>query len=213
MGCLTLATGAAQEDAELYRLDTTDYRIDLSVRFFSPYLGKQLSFRSAAHPEKLICSSGNGDSSSCLEKFVGAVAVATYKFQSLRKGVVAAASFREVVTRVAQSDELDPRATYPCRRPLFKGEGSDIQAFGYDESLVPVTDREVLRAEASSRMWAVYRQELFVNEDREPFAVLMWKHTLSRIELTRVCAPSSAATCDYLAQAAGITFDSIGGSH
>ena len=34
-------------------------------------------------------------------------------------------------------------------------------------------------------MWVVYRQELFVNGDSEPFGVVEWKHTLNRIEVVR----------------------------
>jgi hypothetical protein len=75
------------------------------VRFFCPYLGRQLSFRSVANPKKLLCYSGNGDSSSCLERFVGALAVVTYRFQARRNHVAAAATFREVVNVVAQSDD------------------------------------------------------------------------------------------------------------
>jgi hypothetical protein len=32
-------------------------------------------------------------------------------------------------------------------------------------------------------MWRVYRQELFLSGDSEPFGVVEWKHTLNRIEL------------------------------
>ena len=186
LGCLALSPCGAQERAEVYRLDTADYRIEMTVRFFSPYLGRQLSFRSVANPKKLLCYSGNGDSSSCLERFVGALAVVTYRFQARRKHVAAAATFREVVNVVAQSDGLDPRPPYVREVRLVKGEGTDVQAFGYDESSVPEAEREALRAESRSRMWVVYRQELFVNGDSEPFGVVEWKHTLNRIEVVRV---------------------------
>jgi hypothetical protein len=211
LGCLALSSCGAQERSKVYRLDTADYRIEMIVRFFSPYLGRQLSFRSVANPKKLLCYSGNGDSSSCLERFVGALAVVTYRFQSRRRHAVAAAKFREVVKVVAQSDVLDPRPPYEREVRLVRGEGSDIQASGYDESSVPETEREALRAETRSTMWVVYRQKLFVNGDSEPFGVVEWKHTLNRIELVRVCAPSSAgSSCSYPANGAGIAPGSCG---
>jgi len=200
-GCSALSPCGAQERAEVYRLHTADYRIEMTVRFFSPYLGRQLSFRSTSNPKEFLCYSGNGDSSLCLERFVGALAVVTYRFQARRKHVVAAATFREVVNVVAQSDGLDPRPPYVREVRLVKGEGSDIQASGYDESSVPETEREALRAETRSRMWVVYRQKLFVNGDSEPFGVVEWKHTLNRIEVVRVSAPSPAgSSCSYPAQ-------------
>jgi hypothetical protein len=198
LGCLALATGRAQEHAQVYRLDTADYQINMTVRFFSPYLGTQLSFRRVSNPNESLCYSATGVSDSCLQRFVGALTLVTYQFRSRRKNVAAAASFREVVTVVAQSDELDPRPPYEREVPLDKGEGSDIQAFGYDESPVPESQRAAVRAESRSRMWVLYQQKLFLNGAREPFGVVEWKHTLDRIELVRVCAPLSAeVSCSH----------------
>ena len=196
VGCLALSPCGAQERSEVYQLETTDYRIEMTVRFFSPYVSRQLSFRSVENPQKLLCYSGNGDSSSCLERFVGALAVVNYRFQVRRKQAVAAASFREVVKVVAQADGLDSRPPYLREVPLVKGQGTDIQAFGYDESSVPEAEREALRAESRSRMWIVYRQELFVNDDSEPFGVVEWKHTLNRIEVVRVGTPCRSSRLD-----------------
>jgi hypothetical protein len=57
-----------------------------------------------------------------------------------------------VVNVVARSDGLDPRPPYMRDVRLVKGEGSDIQASGYDESSVPETEREALRAQTRSTM-------------------------------------------------------------
>ena len=141
--------GAAKYARVTMDRESADFRVDVTVRFFSPYLGRQLSFRSVANPKKLLCYSGNGDSSSCLERFVGALAVVNYRFQVRRKQAVAAASFREVVKVVAQADGLDSRPPYLREVPLVKGQGTDIQAFGYDESSVPEAERE-----AWKKLWA-----------------------------------------------------------
>ena len=188
-GILALSLCAAQERSQSYRLDTDDYRIQMTVRFFPPYLGRQLSFRSAVNPNKLLCYSGNGDSSSCLERFVGALAVVAYRFQAGRKGVPTAATFREIVNVVGQSDGLDPRPPYLREVRLVEGEGTDIQAFGYDESSLPDADRQAMRAQDSSSLWVLYRQKLFVNGDSQPFGIVEWKHTLNKIELVRVIRP------------------------
>jgi hypothetical protein len=180
---LVLGPCAARERDAVYRLDTADYRIEMTVRYFPPYLGGRLSFDSRANPGKELCYSGNGDSSSCIERFVGALAVVTFRFQPQRKNLPAATTFREVVKVLSQSEGLDERPPYIREQPLFRGVGSDIQAFGYDESAVTESERAALRAESRARMWRVYRQELFLSGDSEPFGVVEWKHTLNRIEL------------------------------
>jgi len=185
LGCLVLGPCAAQEREQVYRLDTADYRIEMTVRFFPPYLGGRLTFHNSADPKKELCYSGNGDSSSCIERFVGAVAAITYRFQPRRKNLPAAATFREVVKVLAQSEGLDERPPYIREQRLVHGVGSDMQAFGYDESAVAEPERAALRAESRARMWRVYRQELFLNGDSEPFGVVEWKHTLNRIEVAR----------------------------
>ena len=169
----------------VYRLDTADYHIEMTVRFFPPYEGGRLSFHNSANPGKEVCYSGNGDSSACIERFVGALAAVTYRIQPRRKNVPAAATFREVVKVLAQSEGLDQRPPYIRTQPLVRGVGTDIQAFGYDESAVEEPKRAEVRAESRASMWRVYRQELFLNGDSEPFGVVEWKHTLNRIEVVR----------------------------
>jgi hypothetical protein len=185
LGWLLLGPCSAQEREAVYRLDTADYRIEMTVRFFPPYLGGRLVLYNSANPGKELCYSGNGDSSSCIERFVGALAAVTYRFQPLRKSVPAATTFREVVKVLSQSKGLDERPPYILERPLVQAVGSDIQAFGYDEGAVAQPARAAVRAESGARMWRVYRQELFLNGDREPFGVVVWKHTLDRIEVVR----------------------------
>jgi hypothetical protein len=183
-----------QERDAVYRLDTTDYRIKMSVRLFSPYLGTRLAFHGDANPGKELRYSNNGDASSCIERFVGALATVTFRFQPRRPGVPAAATFREVAKVLAQSEGLDNRPPYVREQRLANGVGSDIQAFGYDESNVAESEREALRAESLARMWRVFRQELFLNGDEKPFAVVEWKHTLNRIEVVRVTGRGVAAS-------------------
>jgi hypothetical protein len=182
LGWLALGPCGAQERKAVYRLDTADYRIEMTVRFFPPYLGRRLVFYSSANPGKEVCYSGNGDSSSCIERFVGALAAVTYRFQPRRKNLPAGATLREVVKVLAQSEGLDERPPYIREQPLVQGVGSDIQAFGFDESAVPEAELAALRA----RMWRAYRQELFLKGDSEPFGVVEWKHTLNGIEVVRV---------------------------
>jgi hypothetical protein len=184
-----LVAPCAEERKEVYRFDTADYRIEMTVAFYPPWLGRKLDFLNSEEPKQL-CYSGNGDSRSCVERFVGAVASATYRFRPRRRNTPQAATFREVVTVLAQAPGLAGRAPFKLEQPLAQGVGTDIQVFGYDESEVDEPKREALRSEWRG-YWRDYRQELFVNRDSEPFAVLEWKHTVQRIEVIRAAGRSS----------------------
>jgi hypothetical protein len=188
LGWLVLGTCGAQQREAVYRLDTANYRIEMTVRFFPPYLGGRLVFYNSANPRKELCYAANGDSQSCVERFVGAVAAVTYRFQPRRKNLPEAATFREIVKVLSQSEGLDERPPYTREQPLVGGVGSDVQAFGYDESVLAEPERAAVRAESRARMWRVYRQELFLNGDSKPFGVVDWKHTLNRIEVVRATA-------------------------
>ena len=181
-GWLIMTPCGAQEGRTVYRFETPDYRIEMTVEAHPPYLGRRLAFYSLAQPGKELCYSGNGDSSSCIERFVGSVASVTYRFKSQRREARQAATFREVVEVLAQAPGLSGREPYLREQPLVRGVGSDIQVFGYDESEVEEQARTALRSDWR-RLWRVYRQKLFVNGDREPFAVIEWRHTLERIDL------------------------------
>ena len=42
--------------------------------------------------------------------------------------------------------------------------------------------------EAAEKVWGVYRQELYANDDRTPFAIIQWRHSLRSIALVEVYA-------------------------
>jgi len=186
LGYLLLGSCFAQPREEAFRLDTPDYRIRMTVQFLPPCRGTRLVFCSSASPGKELCYSGNGDSQSCIERFVGAMAVVSFRIQPRRKNVAAAASLREVVQVLSQAEGLDERPRHIQAVSIVDGIVSDVQVFGYDEDMVAEGQRASLRAEWSAKLWRVYRQDLYVNGNSEPFAFVEWKHTLNGIELLRV---------------------------
>jgi hypothetical protein len=68
---------------------------------------------------------------------------------------------------------------------LTHGQGSDLQLFGYDESPLPLPERAAEREKAKAA-WRRFRQELYIDEDRQPFAVLEWLHSIVGIRILRV---------------------------
>jgi hypothetical protein len=87
-----------------------------------------------------------------------------------------------------QSPGLPSRPSFSMSIKLTGGIGSDLQAFGYDESPLPATAR-VAEREAAKAAWRRYRQELYLDKDRQPFAVVEWLHTSTQIRILRVDAP------------------------
>jgi hypothetical protein len=72
---------------------------------------------------------------------------------------------------------------------LIEGIGSDIQAFGYEEASLKQADRIRIRRQAQAAWWRLCRQELYVDEEVKPFAIVEWKHTLNRISIVQIYAP------------------------
>ena len=194
--CMTLAwmlllgsyLSAAGPPEVSYGFTTEKYAVEMRVAFSAPYKGKRLAVYDDADPGKEICPSITGGFSRCIEDFVGALAVVEFAVKRVADGKPASASIREMVTLVGQSSGLPERPPYAMTIRLLNGIGSDLQVFGYDESSLPASGREAER-ETAKAAWRRYRQELYLDDDPKPFAVVEWRHTTTRISVLRVYAP------------------------
>jgi hypothetical protein len=167
-----------------YEFTTEKYAVEMRVSFSDPYEGKRLVLYSDGDPGKEVCPP-IAAASTCIENFVGALAVVEFKVTRVADGKPASASIREIVTVVDQSPGLPERPPYAMSVSLINGIGSDLQVFGYDEGPLPASGRAAER-EAAKTAWRRYRQELYLDADREPFVVIEWYHTTSRICIVRV---------------------------
>jgi hypothetical protein len=68
--------------------------------------------------------------------------------------------------------------------------GSSAVAPGYDEAGMKKSDRIRTRDQAK-QTWRVYRQELYMDREVKPFAVVEWNHTLDRISILGIYSPGS----------------------
>ena len=176
----------------VYNFTTPKYSVRMAITFPAPYEGKRLvAYRSVA-PGKEDCLSAETGASGCIESFVGALAVVKFTVTRARDHKSANASIREVVSVVDQSPGLPARAPFTMTVKLVNGLGSDWQVFGYDESPLPAEKREAERA-AAKAAWRRYRQELYLDQDRQPFAVVWWRHTTTGIRILRVDSNPSEA--------------------
>lgn len=162
----------------------------MRVSFPAHYEGKRLSVYHAADPVREDCLSAATGASGCIDSFVGALAVVRFAVTQADNGKPAAAWIREMVTVVEQSPGLPSRPPFGMKIKLTDGIGSDLQAFGYDENPLPAAGRAAER-EVAKAFWRRYRQELYLDKDRQPFAVVEWLHTITRIRILSVGAPPS----------------------
>jgi hypothetical protein len=165
-------------------------KFDESVfTFLDPYVGQRLAFSSGVDPGKELCfSAGDGRTGPCIDRFVGAAAIVRYSVKLANGGTPSLASIRERVTLAAQSSGLPQRAPFSMAQRLVNGIGSDLQVFGYDEGSLKKADRIRTRNQAQT-MWRLCRQELYIGEEKAPFAIVEWKHTLNRISIVQIHAP------------------------
>lgn len=185
LALLPIAVLSAERDPQTYTFTAGDYHIQMEVRFLEPYVGKRLVFYNSTNPGKEICVYPSGKSLVCPERFVGAVATVTLAVMPPTGDSVNEATIREAVTVLSQSSALPARPRFEKAQPATGGVISDVQVFGYDETEIPEKQRAAERR-ARRRLWRVYRQELYLNGDRDPFVVIQWRHTLDRVELVHI---------------------------
>ena len=170
-----------------------DHIIFMDIRFSNPYVGTRLVFRDERSRQE-ICLAGNGEPGMCPGHFVGTVATVTFTVTRTDRKLRGKTSIREHVTVTGQSADLPPRPPFDKTQVLKNGAINDLEAFGYDEGDIAANERKAVRTKAKQRLWRVCRQELFLNDERAPFASIVWRYTLNAIEILSVKGDVGAAS-------------------
>lgn len=189
--CLLLSGADPTPQREVtYQFATSDYIIEMRVKFLAPFRGQRLAFYSNVEPEKEICYSGDPEApDKCLQRFLGAGALVTYRVSRWDGDPPGPALIREHVTVLTQSPGLTARAPFSKTQSLARGMASDIQVFGFDEAPIKKADLARTREEMRRTLWRLYKQELYIDQELQPFAIVEWKHALDRISIVRIYAP------------------------
>ena len=174
---------ASSGEPQRHIFTSGDHVIIMDISFFDPYEGRRLGFHSSADPRKEICLVGNPERGYCPDRFVGAVVAVRFTIKRVGGKLQGKTSIREYVTVIAQSPELPARASLEKTQVLRNGAISDLQVFGYDESDIAEGAREAERQKSKERLWRLCRQELYLNGDTAPFAIVTWRYTLEAIEI------------------------------
>jgi hypothetical protein len=165
----------------LFRFLTPECEIRMSVQNFDNSALNNLQFRDAL-TNRISCVSAEGDSDpGCLQRFNGSVAIAHYHFRSRAAGAKTPLRLRELVHTIDQDSRMSPRRPFERALAVEMETASDIQAFGYDPG-----DKQQAASAKSASLWAMLRQDLFLNDQSSAFLTVHWKHTFDLISLVDV---------------------------
>jgi hypothetical protein len=164
----------------IFRFQTPECEIRMSVQYFDNSALNNLRFRDSL-TNRVSCVTSDGKSDpSCLQRFNGSVAVAHYHFRS-RLLFAVPLRLRERVHTIDQDSRMTPRRPFERALAVERETASDIQAFGYDPG-----DPQQAASAKSASLWAILRQDLFLDDQSSAFLTVHWKHTFSLISLVDV---------------------------
>jgi hypothetical protein len=153
----------------------------MSVEYFASSSIKSFHFREDLTNRTFCLSASGKKDRSCLERFVGSMAIAQYHFRS-RLQSVTPLNLRERVLTIDHDSRISPRAPFERVLTVERAVVSDIQAFGYnaDDAEQATRNAELLA------VWYLVRQDLYMNDQATAFLIVHWKHTLNFISLLDV---------------------------
>jgi hypothetical protein len=164
----------------LFRFLTPECEIRMSIQYFSGSSAGSFRFRDSLTNRAFCLSAEGGENQSCLQRFNGSFAIAHYHFRS-RPPAAPPLRMRERVHTIDQDSRMTPRRPFERALAVEREMASDIQAFGYDPS-----DPEQAASAKSVALWALLRQDLFLNDQSSAFLTVHWKHTVDSISLVDV---------------------------
>jgi hypothetical protein len=162
-----------------YRFRTPECDVRMSVQFLANASTEGFRFRDRL-TDRTFCLSAKGDEDhGCLERFIGAMAIARYAFRSRRHPVVPL-SLRERVQTIDNDSRMIPPPPFERVMAAEREVVSDIQAFGYN----PADPQQA--ALPTKPIWRLLRQDLYLNSQTTAFLIVHWKHTMDLISLVDV---------------------------
>lgn len=178
---LTAKIGRSETRPEpVYRFLTQGCEVRMSVEYFTSSLGNAFRFRDDL-TDRTFCLSASGERDrDCVERFVGSMAIAHYRFHS-RHHAGTPLHLRERVLTIDHDSRIRARAPFEREMAVERAAVSDIQAFGYNAA-----DAKQTASDADPAVWYLVRQHLYMNDQATAFLVVHWKHTLDLISLLDV---------------------------
>jgi hypothetical protein len=164
-----------------YRFRTPECEIRMSVQFLANSSTEGFHFRDRL-TNRTFCLSANGEENhGCLERFVGAMAIARYAFRS-RRHPATPLNLRERVVTIDKDSRMAPSPPFERVLAVEREVVSDIQAFGYNAE----DPQQAAFSTKPLAAWRLLRQDLYLDGQPTAFLVVHWKHTLDVISLVDV---------------------------
>jgi hypothetical protein len=179
---LTAKTRKTEKQAEtVFRFVTPECEVRMSVEFFDSSSINGFHFRDLVTNRGFCLSSKGDEGGTCLQKFVGSMAIARYDFRP-RGGSGRAFNVRERVLTIDHDSRMAPRSPFERTLLAEREVVSDIQAFGYN----PDDPEQTASYSKPFTLWSLLRQDLYLDDKSAPFLIVHWKHTLNLISLVDV---------------------------
>jgi hypothetical protein len=164
-----------------YRFLTPECEVRMSVQFLANSSTEGFHFRDSLTNRAFCLSASGEENRGCLERFVGAMAIARYAFHS-RRHSPAPVNLRERVLTIDNDSRMSPPAPFERVLTVEREVVSDIQAFGYN----PDDPQQAAFSTKPLAAWRLLRQDLYLNGQPTAFLIVHWKHTLDFISLVDV---------------------------
>jgi hypothetical protein len=173
--------GSEKRSEPNYRFLTPECEVRMNVQFFANSSIEGFHFRDTS-TNRAFCLSADGEENrGCLQRFVGAIAIARYAFHSRRQSQ-APLNLRERVHTIDNDSRMNPPPPFERALAVEREVVSDIQAFGYN----PDDPQQAAFSAKPPAAWRLLRQDLYLNGQPTAFLIVHWKHTLDFISLVDV---------------------------
>jgi hypothetical protein len=181
LGLAPTLLGSEKRSEPSYRFLTPEGEVRMSIQFFANSSTEGFRFRDTS-TNRAYCLSANGEQDrGCLERFVGAIAIARYAFHA-RRHSQAPLNLRERVHTIDNDSRMNPPPPFERALAVEREVVSDIQAFGYN----PDDPQQAAFSTKPLAAWRLLRQDLYLNGQPTAFLTVHWKHTLDLISLVDV---------------------------
>lgn len=176
---LTAGTRSTEKPpSTAYRFQTPECEVRMMVEFFGSASAGGFRFHDKVANRRFCVSAAGDENRDCLSHFYGSMAIATYQFRS-RLHSQTPVLLRESVVTIDHDPRMKPRPPFEKALSIENGFASDIQAFGYNP------DDRASRVQPLT-LWCLLRQNLYLNDQSEPFLIVHWKHTFDSITVVDV---------------------------
>jgi hypothetical protein len=179
LGITALRGSTASTTEHVYRFATDRCDIRVSVEFHDSYSGRGFLFNNYPLDRPLCLTLESEKDRTCAGRFVGSLAIARYEIRPHSKHRQVS-KLREHVRNIDRDERLEPRSAFHREVELHRGVASDVQAFGYKDSGLPLMPATLPE---SPSPWYYFRQDLYLDADGAPFLIIHWKHALSAIRM------------------------------